>query len=99
MFEKEVCVAPVESSANGILVVAQLRDYNIRELGLRFEEGTIVSFKAEKGTGTFKRILKKAKGDEDRIAELGMGVNYRMKPIGWSVYDEKALRTTHIPTP
>jgi len=96
LFEKEVCVAPVESSANGILVVAQLRDYNIRGLKLRFEEGKIVSFKAEKGSDAFKKILEKAEGDKDRIAELGIGINYGMNPMGWSVYDEKALGTAHI---
>ena len=96
MFEKEVCIAPVESSANGILVVAQLRDYNIRGLKLRFEEGKIVSFKAEKGSDTFKKILEKAEGDKDRIAELGIGINYGMKTIGWNLYDEKPLGTAHI---
>lgn len=96
MFEKEVCVALVESSANGILVVDQLRDYCIKKLRLRFENGKIVSFKAEKGSDTFKKILEKAEGDKDRIAELGIGINYGMKPVGWRVYDEKALGTAHI---
>ncbi len=63
---------------------------------LRFEEGKIVSFKAEKGSDTFKKILEKAEGDKDRIAELGIGINYGMKPVDWSVYDEKALGTAHI---
>lgn len=92
----EVYVAPVESSANGILVVDQLRDYGIERLRLLFENGKIVSFKAEKGSDTFKKILEKAEGDKDRIAELGIGINYGMKPVGWSVYDEKALGTAHI---
>jgi leucyl aminopeptidase (aminopeptidase T) len=92
----EVYVAPVESSANGIIVVDQLRDYGIKGLRLSFKNGKIVSFKAEKGTDAFKKILEKAKGDKDRIAELGVGINYGMKPIGWSIYDEKALGTAHI---
>jgi leucyl aminopeptidase (aminopeptidase T) len=92
----EVYVAPVESSANGILVVDQLRDYCIKRLKLQFENGKIVNFKAEKGSDTFKKILEKAKGDKDRIAELGLGINYGMKSVGWSVYDEKALGTAHI---
>jgi len=96
LFEKEVCIAPVESSANGILVVAQLRDYCIKKLRRQFENGKIVSFKAEKGTDAFKKILEKAKGDKDRIAELGIGINYGMKPVDWSVYYEKAPGTAHI---
>jgi leucyl aminopeptidase (aminopeptidase T) len=92
----EVYVAPVESSANGMLVVDQVRDYGIKELRLSFENGKIIDFKAEKGSDTFKKILEKAKGDKDRIAELGIGINYGMKPMGRSVYDEKALGTAHI---
>jgi leucyl aminopeptidase (aminopeptidase T) len=92
----EVYVAPIENSANGILVVEQLREYGVRRLSLLFEKGKIVSFKAEKGSDTFKKILEKAEGDKDRIAELGVGINYGMKPVGWSVYDEKALGTAHI---
>ena len=92
----EVYVAPIESSANGILVVDELKDYGIQGLNLCFEEGKIVSFKAEKGSDTFKNMLEKAEGDKDRIAELGIGTNYGMKPIGWNIYDEKALGTAHI---
>ncbi len=92
----EVYVAPLENSANGTLVVDELREYNIRGLKLRFEGGRVVSFKAEKGLDVFKSILEKAEGDKDRIAELGIGTNYGIKPIGWTKYDEKALGTAHI---
>jgi leucyl aminopeptidase (aminopeptidase T) len=92
----EVYVAPIETSANGILVVDELRDYGIQELKLRFEEGKVVSFKAKKGGDTFRNILEKAEGDKDKIGELGIGTNYGMKPIGWNIYDEKAFGTAHI---
>lgn len=92
----EVYVAPVENSANGVLVVDELRDYGIRGLELCFENGRVKSFKAEKGRDTFRGIMERAEGDKDRIAELGIGTNYGMKPIGWNLYDEKALGTAHI---
>ena len=92
----EVYVAPLENSANGTLAVDELREYNIRRLELCFEGGRVVSFKAEKGFDVFKSILEKAEGDKDRIAELGIGTNYGIKPIGWTKYDEKALGTAHI---
>lgn len=92
----EVYVAPIENSANGILVVDELRDYGIWGLELFFKDGRIVSLKAEKGSDTFKNMLEKAEGDKDRIAELGVGTNYGMKPVGWNIYDEKALGTAHI---
>lgn len=92
----EVYVAPIENSANGTLVIDELKDYGIKELKLRFEKGKIVSIKAQQGSDTLKKVLERAEGDKDRIAELGIGINYGVKPIGWNLYDEKALGTAHI---
>jgi leucyl aminopeptidase (aminopeptidase T) len=94
--EGEVYVAPIETSANGVLAVEEFRDYNIQNLELRFKEGRIVSFKAEKGNDVFGDLLDKAEGDKDRIAEFGIGINYGMKLTGYRIYDEKALGTVHI---
>ena len=44
----------------------------------------------------FKSRLERAEGSKDRIAEFGLGTNYGMKPIGWTLYDEKALGTVHM---
>lgn len=92
----EVYVAPIETSANGVLAVEEFRDYNIQNLKLRFEEGKVVSFKAEKGNDVFGNLLEKAEGDKDKIAEFGIGINYGMKLTGYRIYDEKALGTIHI---
>jgi leucyl aminopeptidase (aminopeptidase T) len=92
----EVYVAPVETSANGALVVEEFRDYNIQNLELHFKKGKIASFKAEKGTDAFRDLLDKAEGDKDRIAEFGIGINHAMKLTGYRIYDEKALGTIHI---
>jgi len=92
----EVYVAPIETSANGVLAVEEFRDYNIQNLKLRFKEGKAVSFKAGKGNDVFGNLLEKAEGDKDRIAEFGIGINYGMKLTGYRIYDEKALGTIHI---
>jgi len=92
----EVYVAPIETSANGVLAVEEFRDYNIQNLELRFKEGKIVSFKAEKGNDVFRDLLDKAECDKDRIAEFGIGINHSMKLTGYRIYDEKALGTAHI---
>jgi len=92
----EVYVAPIETSANGVLMVEEFRDYAIQNLKLRFKSGRIVSSKAEKGGDVFKRLLEKADGNKDRIAEFGVGINYGMKPMGYRLFDEKALGTIHI---
>jgi leucyl aminopeptidase (aminopeptidase T) len=92
----EVYVAPIETSANGVLMVGEFRDYDIRNLELRFKKGKIVSFKAKKGSDVFRDLLEKAEGDKDRIAEFGVGINYGMKPMSYRLFDEKALGTVHI---
>jgi len=92
----EVYVAPIETSANGILVVNEHKEYGLKELELRFADGRITDFKAERGGDAFKRLLEKAEGGKDRIGEFGVGTNYGIKPVGWSIYDEKALGTAHI---
>jgi len=92
----EVYVAPVETSANGILVVNEHKEYGLKELKLRFADGRITDIKAERGSDAFKRLLEKAEGDKDRIGEFGMGTNYGIKPAGWSKYDEKAMGTAHV---
>ena len=92
----EVYVAPIETSAYGVLSVKEFGDYGIQNLELRFEKGKIADFRAERGYDVFRDLLEKAEGDKDRIAEFGIGINYGMKFIGYRIYDEKALGTTHI---
>jgi leucyl aminopeptidase (aminopeptidase T) len=92
----EVYVAPIETSANGLLVVDEFRDYKIQNLELHFREGKVENFKAKRGSDVFGKLLDKAEGDKDRIAEFGIGINYGMKLTGYRIYDEKALGTAHI---
>jgi leucyl aminopeptidase (aminopeptidase T) len=92
----EVYVAPLEDSAYGTLVTDEVRDFNIRRLRMDFEKGKIIRFKAEKGEASFQKLLEKAQGNKDRIAEFGVGINHGMKPVGIRIYDEKALGTAHI---
>ncbi|MEM3010832.1 MAG: aminopeptidase, partial [Candidatus Bathyarchaeia archaeon] len=92
----EVYVAPIETSANGVLMVKEFRDYHIQKLELHFKEGKVEKFKAEKGNNMFRKLLDKAEGDKDRIAEVGIGINYGVKLTGYRMFDEKALGTAHI---
>jgi leucyl aminopeptidase (aminopeptidase T) len=92
----EVYVAPIENSAYGTLVTDEVRDFGVQKLRMKFREGRIASFEAAKGKASFKRLLAEAQGQKDRIAELGIGINYGMTPIGLRIHDEKALGTAHI---
>ena len=92
----EIYIAPVETSANGILVVNENKEYGLKKLELRFSDGRITGIKAERGGEAFKKLMEKAEGDKDRIGEFGIGTNYGIKPVGWSIYDEKAMGTAHV---
>jgi leucyl aminopeptidase (aminopeptidase T) len=92
----EVYVAPIETSANGTLIINEHREYGLKELELVIVDGRITEFKAEKGYNAFRKLLENAEGNKDRIAEFGAGINCGVEPVGWSVYDEKALGTAHI---
>jgi len=92
----EIYIAPFETSANGILVVNENKEYGLKKLELRFSDGRITGIKAERGGEAFKKLMEKAEGDKDRIGEFGIGTNYGIKPVGWSIYDEKAMGTAHV---
>jgi leucyl aminopeptidase (aminopeptidase T) len=92
----EVYVAPIESSARGMLVTGEVRDFGVRDLRMEFHDGRIVGFEAEEGRSSFERLLEEARGDKDRIAEFGIGINHGVKPIGLRIFDEKSLGTAHV---
>jgi leucyl aminopeptidase (aminopeptidase T) len=92
----EVYVSPIENSAQGRLVVDNVRDFGVERLVLNFEKGRIVSLAADKGEAEFREFLEAANGEKDALAEFGVGINHRMKPIGLRIFDEKALGTVHL---
>jgi leucyl aminopeptidase (aminopeptidase T) len=92
----EIYITPIETSANGILVVNEHKEYGLKKLELRFADGRITGIKAERGGEPFRKLMEKAEGDKDKIGEFGMGTNYGIKPVGWSIYDEKAIGTAHV---
>jgi hypothetical protein len=92
----EVYVAPLENSVRGRLVADEARDFGVQKLQMDFDNGRIISLKAEKGEAEFRGFLEKAQGDKDRLAEFGIGINHGMKPIGLRISDEKALGTVHL---
>jgi hypothetical protein len=92
----EVYVAPVESSAEGVLVVDELGEYSVRELRLQFRKGRIAGLEARSGEAEFRRMLERGEGGVDVLEEFGVGVNCGMRCVGWDVFDEKVLGTVHV---
>jgi leucyl aminopeptidase (aminopeptidase T) len=95
----EACTAPVQGSANGMLIV----DGSFPNVGL-IKEPVKISIKngyAVRITGGEEaekiRALLRPFGREGRnIAEIGIGTNPRAKLTGCTLEDEKVLGTVHL---
>jgi len=84
----EVYIAPIESSAEGRLVLPH------EGLELEFKGGKIVSIRGENSEKLRMKIAG-VKG-ADILAEFGIGLNPGVNPLGLRIFDEKALGTAHI---
>ncbi len=89
----EVCVGPVEDSANGMMV------FDSFELSEGKVKLIVRNGKAIKVIGRAKPLLKifEEIGDRARlIAEFGIGTNPKSKIIGNTLEDEKCMKTCHF---
>lgn len=92
----EVCCAPIEGSANGILVV----DGSMEPVGklqgdlkIEFRDGKVVSVEGPDADALKKHL----NTDNDRtIAEFGIGTNRKALITGNVLEDEKVMGTIHI---
>ena len=96
----EIFIAPVEDSAEGLLVVdraiaavgpAGLVDEPVR---IEFRAGRVVDVTGGEHARAFRDLIR-APG-ADVIAELGIGTNERARLIGNVMTDEKVLGSAHV---
>jgi len=94
----EAYVAPVEGTAEGVLVV----DASMAGLGVlsspltfTFHEGRVSRVEGE-GAETLRNNWKAAGDGADWVAELGVGTNDAAKIIGKVLEDEKVYGTVHV---
>jgi aminopeptidase len=97
----EVCMAPLETSAQGIVVFdlafTRYRGQRIEDLVVRFEGGKAIPVEAKMGFEAFTDVLANSHGDKERIGELGIGLNDQVREaIGYMLTDEKIIGTVHI---
>lgn len=95
----EVCLAPVEDGANGKVVfdIAYYKGKRIEDLEVELINGVVKPLKAKKGFKIFTNRIENATGDKDKIGELGIGLNPKIKKaIGYLATDEKIIGTCHI---
>ena len=95
----EVCLAPIESSANGVVVfdVAFMDGRWVEDLEVEFTGGVARGVRAARGLDLFNDTISGASGDGNVIGELGIGLNHEVTaPCGSMLLDEKILGTIHI---
>ncbi|MHB1418824.1 MAG: aminopeptidase [Bacillota bacterium] len=95
----EAFIAPVENSAEGIMVV----DGSMAGIGLVNEpvvitvkEGRTVDIRGGKAAQALRDILGKHSPLAMMVAELGLGLNPQAKITGLVIEDEKVLGTVHV---
>ncbi|MBN2203340.1 MAG: aminopeptidase [Candidatus Aenigmarchaeota archaeon] len=93
----EVCLAPVEGTANGIVVIDSLKDlktvYAKPKTKVVVRNGKAVDISDNRCK--LGRIFKTVR-NATNIAEFGIGINPKAKVIGQILQDEKAKGTCHI---
>ncbi|MCE1248627.1 MAG: aminopeptidase [Firmicutes bacterium] len=97
----EVCVAPVEDSANGVAYFKfnRFMGRDLKNLKFEFKNGKVVNIEGEEGAEYYKSILDNQTGNKDMIAELGIGLNPEInRVLGELALDEKIIGTIHIAT-
>ncbi|MBW6451749.1 MAG: aminopeptidase [DPANN group archaeon] len=93
----EVFFAPLESTANGIIVVDIMKDAN----GVIASEGAIITVKEGLARDISDKGCKLSKlfdtiENARNIAEFGIGINMKAEIIGFILQDEKVFGTCHI---
>jgi leucyl aminopeptidase (aminopeptidase T) len=95
----EIFIAPVEDSANGVLVV----DAAIAAIGrglvdepvrIQFRDGRVTEVSGGRAADVFRELIT-APG-ADVIAELGIGTNEKARMQGSVITDEKVLGSAHV---
>lgn len=91
----EVCLAPVEGTTNGILVIDSMGSVVTQPLKVTIVNGWAKKFEGPNAS-QLEGILKKADKNAFNIGELGIGTNSKAMLTGNVLEDEKVLGTVHI---
>ena len=97
----EVFTAPLEDSADGVLVADLTVPYTVdglvdRPVVLRFQRGRVASIEGGEAAAMLNRLVAEAGVGADVIAELGIGLHPGLRPRGHVMLDEKAAGTAHV---
>lgn len=91
----EACLAPVEGTTNGVLVVDSMGTTLTQPLRITVEGGWARKFVGP-DAAKLEEILKSADKNAYNIGELGIGTNPKARVTGKVLEDEKVLGTVHV---
>jgi len=91
----EVCLAPVEGTTQGTLVIDSMGKTVKQPLTITIKNGWAQKFQGPDATQLVS-LLKSADKNAYNIGELGIGTNPNARLIGVVLEDEKVLGTVHI---
>jgi len=91
----EVCLAPVEGTTQGTLVIDSMGALVKQPVQIRVEDGWARDFKGQ-DAARLMETLKAADENAFNIGELGIGTNTKARVTGAILEDEKVLGTVHI---
>jgi hypothetical protein len=97
----EIFCAPLEDSADGVLVADLTVPYTVEGLvdapvTLRFAGGRVHAIEGGRAAELLRQLVEAADDGGKVIAELGIGLNPTVKPRGHVMLDEKAAGTAHV---
>ena len=97
----EIFVAPHSDGADGVLVADLTVPYTVEGLvdepvTLRFERGRVTSIEGGRAADMLRELVEAAGAGANVIAELGIGLNHKVRPRGHVMLDEKAGGTAHV---
>ncbi len=91
----EVCLAPVEGTTNGVLVIDSMGSTVTQPLEVTVKDGWAKKFEGADAT-KLEELLRAADRNAYSIGELGIGTNSKARISGEVLEDEKVLGTVHI---
>jgi len=91
----EACLAPVEGTTQGVLVIDSMGDVVSQPVCVSIKDGRAVKFEGVDAK-RLESLLKKGDENAFNVGELGVGTNAKARLTGAVLEDEKVLGTVHV---
>jgi len=91
----EACLAPVEGTTQGILVIDSMGHTVTQPVGVTLKDGWAVRFEGPDAK-RLESLLRRGDANAFNVGELGVGTNAKARLSGAVLEDEKVLGTVHV---